>query len=551
MEAALPAAPAEPWEPVAAQPQVGWEQRLGARAFVWVGAVTLALAAVFLVRYSIEEGYLSPEVRVILAALFGFALIGAAERMRSRDDRVAQALAAAGVASLYGALVRGGRALRHDLQGRGRRWRRGADRLRDRRLPAPRHLRRGPRLRRRLRQPRDHRQRDAQHAGPVRLSAGDRRRHPGRHPPARLVAARLGRPAGIGDVDAALDVVAGGRPALGRVVPGRRRRPVRLGDLAAVGRKREPDRRRCAAGLGGARRHRRPDRGPDLPGQWQAERRLAGAGGAWPWPVCARPLDAALPVRCRPGAGPVGRSARPVVGRHAGHRAGLGQRGLRLAGDPARRLLRRGRLRPAVERGPAGLLGGARRRRHARALPALLVRAARRRRRNALGPDQCRARRTLPGRRRAAGTLARDHARRHRGAGLLRGGRRLLHRRRHRARVQPRMDHGGLCRRVRRRGRDRQPARPQRHAPAVLAAARRRGRALRAQSRGAEIPARRHPDLQLDPVGLRPRRSRPSSSACASCGRPATMRLVRATEAAIALLAFVLLTLEVRSVFRA
>ena len=58
----------------------------------------------FLVRYSIEEGYLSPEVRVILAALFGFALIGGAERMRSRDDRVAQALAAAGVASLYGAL---------------------------------------------------------------------------------------------------------------------------------------------------------------------------------------------------------------------------------------------------------------------------------------------------------------------------------------------------------------------------------------------------------------------------------------------------------------
>ena len=32
---------------------------------------TVALAAVFLVRYSIEEGYLSPEVRVVLAALFG------------------------------------------------------------------------------------------------------------------------------------------------------------------------------------------------------------------------------------------------------------------------------------------------------------------------------------------------------------------------------------------------------------------------------------------------------------------------------------------------
>ncbi len=87
-------------EPVRA----GWEQRLGARAFLWVGAITLALAAVFLVRYSIDEGYLSPEVRVILAALFGFALIGGAERMRARDDRVAQALAAAGVAALYGSL---------------------------------------------------------------------------------------------------------------------------------------------------------------------------------------------------------------------------------------------------------------------------------------------------------------------------------------------------------------------------------------------------------------------------------------------------------------
>ncbi|MFN4016557.1 MAG: DUF2339 domain-containing protein [Reyranella sp.] len=83
----------------------GWEQRLGARAFLWIGAITLALAAVFLVRYSIEEGYLSPEVRVILAALFGFALIAGAERMRLRDDRVSQALAAAGVAALYGSLL--------------------------------------------------------------------------------------------------------------------------------------------------------------------------------------------------------------------------------------------------------------------------------------------------------------------------------------------------------------------------------------------------------------------------------------------------------------
>ena len=99
--------PFEPAPAIAAPPavpKVGLEQRLGARAFIWIGAITLALAAVFLVRYSIEEGYLSPEVRVILAVLFGFALIGGAERIRPRDERVAQAMAAAGVAALYGAL---------------------------------------------------------------------------------------------------------------------------------------------------------------------------------------------------------------------------------------------------------------------------------------------------------------------------------------------------------------------------------------------------------------------------------------------------------------
>jgi uncharacterized membrane protein len=109
-----------PFDPAAAPPPVpvfevppplavtplaaGWEQRLGSRAFIWVGAITLALSAIFLVRYSIEEGYLSPEVRVILAALFGFALIGGAEKMKPRDERVAQALAAAGIAAVYGAL---------------------------------------------------------------------------------------------------------------------------------------------------------------------------------------------------------------------------------------------------------------------------------------------------------------------------------------------------------------------------------------------------------------------------------------------------------------
>ena len=66
-----------------------------------------------------------------------------------------------------------------------------------------------------------------------------------------------------------------------------------------------------------------------------------------------------------------------------------------------------------------------------------------------------------------------------------------------------------------------------------------------------KYPLGRHADLQLDPVGLRPRRSRPSSSGLRFLRPTGDIQLVRATEAAIALLAFVLLTLEVRSVFRA
>ncbi|MBV9833712.1 MAG: DUF2339 domain-containing protein, partial [Alphaproteobacteria bacterium] len=101
-----PTQPAPPPAPAMAAraPGPSLEQRLGARVFVWLGGITLALAAIFLVHYSIEQGYLSPEVRVVMAALFGVGLIAGAGYLRSRDDRVAQALAAAGAAALYGAL---------------------------------------------------------------------------------------------------------------------------------------------------------------------------------------------------------------------------------------------------------------------------------------------------------------------------------------------------------------------------------------------------------------------------------------------------------------
>ncbi len=86
------------------------EALLTARWGVWLGAAALVLAGVFLIRYAVEQGLLGPATRCVLAALLGIALIAAAEWLGRREstrptipDRAAPALAAGGVAVLFGA----------------------------------------------------------------------------------------------------------------------------------------------------------------------------------------------------------------------------------------------------------------------------------------------------------------------------------------------------------------------------------------------------------------------------------------------------------------
>ena len=90
--------------------QLGFEDVFGRRLPIWAGGATLAVAGFLVVRYSIEAGLLSPIVRVMLGLIFGTALIGGAEAALRRaaavgDDRVRQALAGAGVATLYGSIL--------------------------------------------------------------------------------------------------------------------------------------------------------------------------------------------------------------------------------------------------------------------------------------------------------------------------------------------------------------------------------------------------------------------------------------------------------------
>jgi uncharacterized membrane protein len=88
---------------------ISFETFFGAKLPIWIGGIALILSAFFLVRYSIDKGLLGPGIRSIMATLFGVTLLVASEAARriprfADDPRVGQALAGAGIASLYGTL---------------------------------------------------------------------------------------------------------------------------------------------------------------------------------------------------------------------------------------------------------------------------------------------------------------------------------------------------------------------------------------------------------------------------------------------------------------
>jgi uncharacterized membrane protein len=85
-------------------PPVNWE-KMFASALPWLGAVALAGTGVFAVKVMAEHGLLEPKARVALAALFGVVLIGGARWLRNGQAKIAEAMAAAGVTTLYAAVL--------------------------------------------------------------------------------------------------------------------------------------------------------------------------------------------------------------------------------------------------------------------------------------------------------------------------------------------------------------------------------------------------------------------------------------------------------------
>jgi uncharacterized membrane protein len=90
----------------------GFEELFGKRLPIWAGGITLAVAGLFIVKYSIEQGYLSHTVQVVLGLTFAAALVVGAEvssrwKATAIDLRIPQALAGAGIASAYSAVLVG------------------------------------------------------------------------------------------------------------------------------------------------------------------------------------------------------------------------------------------------------------------------------------------------------------------------------------------------------------------------------------------------------------------------------------------------------------
>jgi uncharacterized membrane protein len=92
---------------------ISFEGLVGGKLPIWVGGIALVFAGFFLVRYTIEAGLFGPGARSITATIFALIMIAMSEfggrlpkigESFAADPRIAQSLAGAGIASLYGTL---------------------------------------------------------------------------------------------------------------------------------------------------------------------------------------------------------------------------------------------------------------------------------------------------------------------------------------------------------------------------------------------------------------------------------------------------------------
>ncbi len=87
-----------------AAPSISLEQFMGAKLFAWVGGLALFLGVIFFVKLSIEQGWISPELRTSIGFVVGTGLVvgGVVMHRRKRYATLGGTLTATGVVVLYG-----------------------------------------------------------------------------------------------------------------------------------------------------------------------------------------------------------------------------------------------------------------------------------------------------------------------------------------------------------------------------------------------------------------------------------------------------------------
>jgi uncharacterized membrane protein len=96
--------PAAAVEPAGPEPKLGfdWEELIGVRHFSWGAGMLLALAAVFFLGYSIQQGWLQPPVRMAIGLVVGVGLLVGCELKAARRYPVtANALDGSAIAILF------------------------------------------------------------------------------------------------------------------------------------------------------------------------------------------------------------------------------------------------------------------------------------------------------------------------------------------------------------------------------------------------------------------------------------------------------------------
>jgi uncharacterized membrane protein len=94
--------PLPPEPPPAPAFAIDWEAFVGVKLFSAIAGIALVLAAIFFLRYSIEQGWLGPQIRVAIGVIVATALLVVCELKAARKYEVtANALDAAAIAILF------------------------------------------------------------------------------------------------------------------------------------------------------------------------------------------------------------------------------------------------------------------------------------------------------------------------------------------------------------------------------------------------------------------------------------------------------------------